>query len=91
MALVYSWLTIRIVQDPNKSRPPTDYRKIRRDQERMQIFLVFFVLLVVGTGLIGLIWGVEQAILGGVCLLGGALLIGGLWLGLSLLQRFFDE
>jgi hypothetical protein len=79
------------VQDDNKERPPTDYRKIRRDQERMQIFLVFFVLLVVGTGLIGLIWGIEQAILGGICLLGGALLIGGLWLGLSLLQRLLGE
>jgi len=84
-------MIIKAMPDHNKSRPPTDYRKIRREQERMQIFLVFFVLLVVGTGLIGLIWGVEQAIVGGVCLLGGALLIGGLWLGLSLLQRFFDE
>jgi hypothetical protein len=79
------------MKDPKQERAPTDYRKIRRDQERMQVILVFFVLLVVGTGLIGLIWGIEQAIFGGACLLGGALLIGGLWLGLSLLQRFFDE
>jgi hypothetical protein len=72
-------------------RPPTDYRKIRRNQERMQLILVLFMLVVVGTGLIGLIWGARSALLGGACLLSGAVLIGGLWLGLSLIQRLIDE
>jgi hypothetical protein len=52
---------------------------------------VIFVLVVVGTGLIGLIWGVNSALLGGLCLVGGAALIGGLWLLLSWLQKIVEE
>jgi hypothetical protein len=53
--------------------------------------LVIFVLLVIGTGLIGLIWGVRSAVLGGLCLLSGAVLIGGLWLLLSLIQKWVED
>ncbi len=74
-----------------KSLPPTNYRANRRRQERMLLFLVVFVLVVIGSGLIGLIWGPQSAILGGFCLAGGAALIIGLWLLLSLLQKFVDE
>ncbi|MCG3207416.1 MAG: hypothetical protein FOGNACKC_01016 [Anaerolineae bacterium] len=81
--------------DPTDNRPkplpPTNYRANRRRQERTLLFLVVFVLVVIGSGLIGLIWGVQSAILGGLCLAGGAALITGLWLLLSLLQKFVDE
>ena len=73
------------------TRPPTDYRRTRRKQERNLLYLVIFVLVVVGTGLIGLIWGVNSALLGGLCLVGGAALIGGLWLLLSWLQKIVEE
>lgn len=78
-------------KDKDSARPPTNYRQTRRNQERMQVILVIVMLVVVGTGLIGLIWGAQAAILGGVCLVAGAVLIGGLWLGLSLIERFMDE
>jgi len=78
-------------KDSGPAQPPTDYRQTRRNQERMQLVLVLLVLVVVGTGLIGLIWGARSALLGGVCLLAGALLIVGLWLGLSLVERLIDE
>lgn len=55
------------------------------------LFLVLFVLVVIGTGLIGLIWGPRSALLGGACLVGGGVLIIGVWLLLSLLQKFVDE
>lgn len=70
---------------------PTDYRKTRRSEERRLVILVILALMVIGTGLIGLIWGVSAALFGGLCLLGGSALIGGLWLLLGLLQKFVDE
>ena len=73
------------------ARPPTNYRRTRRKQDRNLLYLVIFVLVVVGTGLIGLIWGVNSALLGGLCLVGGAALIGGLWLLLSWLQKIVEE
>jgi hypothetical protein len=70
---------------------PTNYRKTRREQQKNRLLLVLFVLVVIGAGLIGLIWGVRLAVLGGICLLGGAGLIVGLWLLLSLLQKWVDD
>ncbi len=69
----------------------TNYRQTRRKQESRLLFLVIFVLVVIGDGLIGLIWGFQAAILGGVCLLSGAMLIGALWLLLRLLEKFVDN
>ena len=74
-----------------KARPPTNYRQTRRRQDRNLLYLTIFVLVVIGTGLIGLIWGFRSALLGGICLLGGAMLIVGLWLLLSLIQKWVDE
>jgi uncharacterized membrane protein YkgB len=70
---------------------PTDYRKTRRRQEQALLWLVIFMLVVVGTGLIGLIWGAWQALQGGLCLLGGAALIAGLWFLLNLIQTWLEE
>ena len=70
---------------------PTNYRKTRRDEERRLVILVILALIIVGTGLIGLIWGAEAAMLGGLCLLSGAILIGGLWLLLNLVQKWIGE
>ena len=70
---------------------PTNYRKTRRTRERNLLLLSIVVLVGGGTGLIGLIWGAREAFLGGICLLGGAGLIIGLWLLLSLVQKWVDE
>lgn len=72
-------------------QPPTNYRKTRLNEERRLVILVILALVVVGTGLIGLIWGASAALLGGLCLLGGSALIGGLWLLLSLAQKLVDD
>ena len=71
--------------------PPTNYRQNRRKQEHRLLILVLAVLVVGGTTLIGLIWGPADALLGGLCLLAGGVLIGGIWLLLTLLQKWVDE
>ena len=79
------------MSEKNKAGTPTDYRGARRQQEKSLLVLVIFVLVVIGTGLIGLIWGANAAVLGGICLVSGAILIGGLWFLLSILQKFVDD
>jgi hypothetical protein len=75
----------------HNKQPPTNFRKMHRNQERTLLILVIVALVGVGTGLIGLIWGANAAILGGLCLLGGAALIGVLWLLLGLIQKLVGE
>ncbi len=78
---------------PNSSqeRPPTNYRKTRRRQDKLLVILVIFVLVVFGAGLIGFIWGWGAALTGGLCLLGGGALIVALWLLLSLIEKWVGE
>ena len=72
-------------------KAPTNYRETRRTEERRLVVLVVLALVVIGSGLIGLIWGASAALLGGLCLVGGAALITGLWLLLGLVQKLVDE
>jgi hypothetical protein len=76
---------------PPDQRPPTDYRRHRKREDRTQLVLVVLVLVVVGTGLIGLIWGFQNALLGGLCLAVGAVVILGLWGLLSLLEKWVGD
>jgi hypothetical protein len=89
--LLRLWPELEERTDMPDKKPPTNYRKSRRDQEKTTLILVILALVVVGTGLIGLIWGVEAALLGSGCLLGGAALITGLWFLLGLIQKFVGE
>jgi len=70
---------------------PTNYRQNRRKAERTQLLLVLLVLVVIGTGLIGLIWGLKSALLGGLCLVGGGGVIIGIWLLLTLIQKAVED
>jgi hypothetical protein len=70
---------------------PTDYRQRRRREEKTLLLLVIVVLVGGGTGLIGLIWGLQQALQNGLCLSVGAALITGLWLLLRLLEKWTGE
>lgn len=78
-------------QKPQTEPLPTNYRQNRRNREKKLLYLVVFVLVVIGTGLIGLIWGARSAFLGGICLVSGAMLIAGLWLLLRLLEKLVSE
>lgn len=75
---------------PEENRP-TNYRETRRRNDRILLWLVVGTLLVVGTGLIGAIWGFPAAITGGLCLGGGAGLILLLWGLLSLMEKWVGD
>ncbi|MBI3942315.1 MAG: hypothetical protein HY326_04820 [Chloroflexi bacterium] len=70
-----------------KPKPPTDTRAIRRGMDRAIAFWVVFFLVVVGSVLIALIWGVQTALQGMACLAGGAALLGLIWGILTLMER----
>ena len=70
---------------------PTNYREKRKRHDRELLYLVIAVLVVGGGGLIALIWGAYAAVLSILCLGVGAALIVGLWLLLSLLEKFVDN
>ncbi len=75
----------------SKQKRPTDYRETRRRNDRALLWLVIGVLVGVGTLLIGLIWGAPAAATGGLCLISGAVLIVGLWVLLSLIEKWVGE
>ena len=78
--------------DPNeKSLPPTDYRRIRRSQDRRQLWMVVGGLLIIGGGLIYLIYGKWALATGLLCLIPGAGLILFLWGLLSVIERWVGE
>jgi hypothetical protein len=80
-----------VSQKHPKKGQPTNLRKARRRQEKALLWLVLFVLVVIGAALIGLIWGQNSAFLGGICLVSGGSLIAGLWLLLSLIEKWLDD
>jgi hypothetical protein len=66
-------------------------RKLRRDFNRRMLWLVAFVLVVVGGALIGLVYGFAPALIGVGCLLAGASLIGLLWLVFTLVGKWAGD
>jgi hypothetical protein len=69
-------------------RPPTDYRGLRKRNERWILVAAIVVLVVVGGGLIGLVFGFGQLLTAAPCLLGGAGLIAGLYFFFVVLERW---
>lgn len=69
-------------------RPPTDYRGARRRNELSVLLVAIVVLVVVGGGLIGLVFGWSQLLTAVPCLLAGAGLLAGLYLLLVGMERW---
>lgn len=74
-----------------KPLPPTDTRRSRRRADRQLLWLVIGVLLLVGGGLIYLIYGRWAVVTGLFCLIPGAGIILILWGLLSLIERWVGE
>jgi hypothetical protein len=72
-------------------RPPTDYRRYRRETDRKLAIAVVLFLLVVGTGLIAIIYRPSAGILAFICLLGGVGIIALLWILLTLIERWVGD
>ena len=68
----------------------TDLRQHRKNEDKKLLLVVIFVLVVVGSGLIGLIWGWQALLTSLPCLLGGALLILVPWGLLTLVEKWRD-
>jgi protein-S-isoprenylcysteine O-methyltransferase Ste14 len=68
----------------------TNLRQHQKNDDKKLLFVVIFTLVVVGSGVIGLVWG-WPALLGSLpCLLGGALLILVPWALLTLVEKWRD-
>jgi hypothetical protein len=74
-----------------QEQPPTDYRRIRRRTDRQMLWLVLGGLLIIGGGLIFLIYGKWALVTGLLCLIPGAGLILFLWGLLSLIERWVGD
>jgi hypothetical protein len=72
----------------HKERPPTNLRAMRTRHERWTLIAVIVVLVVVGGGLIGLIFGFSQLVTALPCLLAGAGLIAGLYFLFVVMERW---
>ncbi|MGB3903624.1 MAG: hypothetical protein WBB22_01755 [Anaerolineae bacterium] len=75
----------------SKERPPTDYRGLRKRNELWLLVAAFVVLVVVGGGLIGLVFGVGEMVTALPCLLAGAGAIAILYLFFAVLGRWADR
>jgi len=75
----------------SESRPPTDYRRYRRETERRLAVAVVLFLLLVGTGLIAIIYRPSAGILAFMCLLGGVGIITLLWILLTLIEGWVGD
>lgn len=73
------------------ARQPTDYRARRRRDDRALFLAVIAVLLVVGGGLIYLIYGAGAFITGLACLLFGVGLLALLWLIMTGIERWANR
>jgi len=72
-------------------RPPTDYRRMRKQYERELLAGGIFLLVVVGGGLIGLLFGFGEMLAALPCLLSGAGAILGLYLFFAVLERWAER
>ena len=72
-------------------RPPTDYRAMRRRDDRALLLAVIAVLLVVGGGLIYIFYGTGALITGLACLIFGVGILLLLWLIMTAIERWANR
>jgi hypothetical protein len=65
-------------------------RDYRKQLEKRLIFAIVIALVVVGSIVIGLVYGWRSVFTGLICLVPGAAILGLLWLLLGWLERFVD-
>ena len=75
----------------NEELPPTNTRRERRQADRKYLYLVIFTLVIVGGGLIALIYGPGALLTALPCLLAGAALILVPWLLLTAAEKWRDR
>ncbi len=73
------------------SRPPTNYRAHRRATDRQLAIAVVLFLLLVGSGLITVIYQPLAGVVAFGCLLLGVGILGLLWILLTLIGRWVED
>jgi hypothetical protein len=85
-------MTGKPTADPPHTQPPTNMRELRRRTDRNLIIGGLVILFVVGGGLIGLLYGLEQALMAELCMGGLLVLFGGAyWLIVKLLKAISES
>ncbi len=74
-----------------KERGPFNPDRHRRQTQIRLVIGGFLILLVVGGGLVWLLYGLEAALAAVACLSAVSTVMGGLWLLLTLLERWIKE
>ena len=74
-----------------KTNKPTDMRAYRKRSERQLVIAVVVVLVVIGSVVIGLVYGWQSILTALLCLLPGAGVILLIWLFLSAIERFTKD
>jgi membrane protein YdbS with pleckstrin-like domain len=76
-----------------RKRPhrPTDMRAYRRQTERRLVIAIVFMLVLIGSVVIGLIYGWPAVLTGLLCLLPGAGVFLLLWIVLSVIERLIRD
>ncbi len=86
------WYHMRMKSEEKPdSRPPTDYRSMRRKMDTTLARAVIIFLVGVGGTLIALIFGRGPAVGGLLCLSAGAGVFGLIWMILTLMGRWAGE
>ncbi len=85
-------MTGKPAADPPHVQPPTNMRELHRRTDRNLIAGGLIILFVVGGGLIGWLYGLEQALTAELCMGGLLILFGGAyWLILKLLKALSES
>jgi hypothetical protein len=78
--------------DPLHTHPPTNTRELRRRTDRNLVIGGLVILFVVGGGLIGLLYGLEQALMAELCMGGLLAFFGGAyWLILKIMKAISES
>lgn len=80
-----------MTKQQNSKRPPTNYRELRKQQERKFIWMALLALIIVGSIVIWLVYGIGAVLTALPCLLGGGALISLGYFLLSWLEKWLDR
>ena len=70
---------------------PTNYRAMKRGTERNLIIGGFVILVVVGGGLVGGLYGFNAMLQSWLCIGGAVGLLGGIWLIFKVIEKFINS
>ncbi|MBN2394366.1 MAG: hypothetical protein JXR84_26770 [Anaerolineae bacterium] len=75
----------------NRPNKPTDMRAYRRQTERRLVIAIILVLVLLGSVVIGLVYGWPAVFTGLLCLLPGAGVFLVLWIVLNVIERLSQD